>query len=245
MVESTFGDEFPIRGDIVEAVAKAWERLGHVGPWLDGKTRLAVASEVRNARSCALCVRAKEALSPYALQGQHDSLTDLPPVWIDVIHRITTDSGRLTQKWLREALGGGLAEEEFIEIVSVTVQVIVIDALRFGVGVAPLALPDASAGQAARQADLTASPGPGWISTIAPGDAAADFADFYANESYFYIRRSLTALPDECRGLWDLLNVLYVPDPRVHEIEGLDRSISRAQIEFLAARSSALLNCYY
>jgi hypothetical protein len=41
------------------------------------------------------------------------------------------------------------------------------------------------------------------------------------------------------------MNPLYMSDPRVPELEGLDRAINRAQIEFLAARASALLGCYY
>ena len=72
---------------------------------------------------------------------------------------------------------------------------------------------------------------------MTPADAGPDFADFYANDSHFYIRRALTLLPSETRRMWDLLNVLYMEDPRIHELDGLDRAISRAQIEFLAARA--------
>jgi hypothetical protein len=41
------------------------------------------------------------------------------------------------------------------------------------------------------------------------------------------------------------MNPLYMEDPRINETDGLDRGISRAQIEFLAARCSALLGCVY
>ena len=67
------------------------------------------------------------------------------------------------------------------------------------------------------------------MSTIAPENAGPDFEDFYANESHFYIRRSLTLVPDEVRRFWDLMNPLYMEDPRINEIDGLDRGISRAQ----------------
>ena len=100
-------------------------------------------------------------------------------------------------------------------------------------------------GQPARRRDPTAKTGPGWAATIAPEDADAGFADFYANDSHFYIRRSLTLLPGETRRIWSMLNALYMEDPRVRELDGLERGISRAQIEFLAARASALLGCYY
>ena len=72
-----------------------------------------------------------------------------------------------------------------------------------------------------------------------------DFADFYDGDRHFYIRRSLTLVPGECRRLWHLLNSLYLEDPRITELEGVERGISRAQMEFLAARASALLGCYY
>ncbi len=52
-------------------------------------------------------------------------------------------------------------------------------------------------------------------------------------------------MPAETRRIWNLLNRLYLEDPRVHELDGIERAIDRAQIEFLAARASALLGCYY
>ena len=41
------------------------------------------------------------------------------------------------------------------------------------------------------------------------------------------------------------MNLLYMPDPRIRELDGLDRSIGRAQMEFLASRASMMLDCYY
>ena len=55
----------------------------------------------------------------------------------------------------------------------------------------------------------------------------------------------MTLVKKGSRHLWDLLNHLYLEDPRLPELEGLNRGISRAQMEFLAARASSLLGCYY
>jgi hypothetical protein len=227
------------------ALEQAWAELGAPGDWLDGATRLAVAAEARRAWDCELCARRKAALTPYAVDGEHDYTGALPAAWVDVVHRLTRDSGRLTAAWFGRALAGGMAEDEFIEIVSVTVLAITIDAYLLGIGMAPPALPDPVAGEPPRQRVAAAKPGPGWVATIAPEDVEPDFADFYANGSHFYIRRALTLLPAETRRMWALLNTLYLEDPRVHELDGLDRAISRAQMEFLAARASALLGCYY
>lgn len=243
-------DDAPValRPDLAAALNRNHDRLSQTGSWLDGAQRLAVVAEARSAPSCALCQARKDVLSPYAVDGAHDSLGELPTAWIDVIHRVVTDSGRLSARWYGEALDGGMTEDEVIEVISVAVQAVVIDCFTAGIGMTSPALPAVPApahGSPARLRPGGAKTGPGWAATLAPEDAGPDFADFYDNDSHFYIRRSLTLVPEETRRLWDLLNQLYMEDPRLHELDGLDRAITRAQMEFLAARASALLGCYY
>jgi len=165
--------------------------------------------------------------------------------WIEIIHRVVTDSGRLSDHWFQQALAEGVLEDEFIEIVSVAVIAVTLDTFANGIGMVEPTLPEATAGVPVRQHAMNAKPGPGWVSTIAPEDAGPDFEDFYANESHFYIRRALTLVPEETRRFWDLMNPLYLEDPRIHELDGTPRAITRGQIEFLAARTSAVLGCYY
>ena len=55
----------------------------------------------------------------------------------------------------------------------------------------------------------------------------------------------MTLVKKDTRNLWDLLDHLYPEDPRVFELQDLDRGISRAQMEFLAVRASSLLGCFY
>ncbi len=89
----------PIRGDIPAAHRGAWERLAAPGSWWTGAERVAIAAEVRNAAKCALCRERKAALSPEAVQGAHDRVSELPDPALDVVHRVTTDPGRLTRSW--------------------------------------------------------------------------------------------------------------------------------------------------
>jgi hypothetical protein len=58
---------YPVRDDIVVAHRHAWSRIARPGTWLDGATRVAVAAETRNAATCDLCRRRKQALSPYSV----------------------------------------------------------------------------------------------------------------------------------------------------------------------------------
>lgn len=237
-----------MRSDIRHAIEIAWSALGECGAWLTAAERCAVAAEARRAWDCSFCRQRHKALSPYTVGGIHDHGDDLPDRWVEVIHRVVTDSGRLTEAWLRDQLSvdDGLLEDEYVEIISVAIIATAIDVFCDATGMSPARLPVATNDlppERVRRAD--AAPGPGWIATIAPQDAAADFVDFYANDSHFFIRRALTLVPPEVRRFFRLFNILYMPDPRLHEFDGLERAIGRAQAEYLAARASARLGCYY
>ena len=234
-----------IRGDLLSALGRAWSQLAEPGAWLSGAQRAAVAKETRHAWSCGLCHERKGALSPYTVAGEHDDLGELPDAWSEVVHRVTTDSGRLTRRWVDEARKSGIAEDEFVGIISIAIIAIAIDAFTAGIGMDAVDLPAAQPGTPIRRHHEPATPGPGWISTTAPENAGPELADHYADEKHFNIKRSLTLVPEETIRFWALVDRLYMEDPRVNELDAVDRDISRAQIEFLAARCSALLGCFY
>lgn len=235
----------PVRSELAAALDRGWAQLGETGAWLTGAQRADIVKEARAAWECEICQERKAALSPYAVQGAHTAVTGLPEAWVDVIHRVVTDSGRLTETWCRDVQEAGISEDEYVELVTVTIIATVIDTFARGIGVALPELPTVQGGVPKCERDPTATPGPGWVATIAPENASPAFEDFYANDSHFYIRRSLTLVPEEVRKFWDIMNPLYIEDPRVFELDGIDRAINRAQMEFLAARASMLLGCYY
>jgi hypothetical protein len=139
MTEGT--SSYPVRLDLAAAHARAWDRLAHAGTWLDGPTRIRVAAETRHAPGCVLCVRCKAALSPYAVEGTHDGCGELPGNWIETIHRIVADPGRLTHAWYRRMLASGIADTEYVEIVSVIAHVTAIDTFARGLGIPAQPLP--------------------------------------------------------------------------------------------------------
>jgi hypothetical protein len=71
------GQFLPIRPSLASAIEGAWACLAGPGTWWSGAERLAVAAEARNAKGCRLCKERKQALSPYAAKGVHDSLGNL------------------------------------------------------------------------------------------------------------------------------------------------------------------------
>ena len=109
----------PIRAALAGAIEKAWARLAQPGTWWSGEDRIAIAAEARQAMNCALCRARKDALSPLHVDGAHDTLGRLSDAAIDAIHRIRTDAGRLTQKWLLGLQAQGLKDTHYVEIVSI------------------------------------------------------------------------------------------------------------------------------
>ncbi len=235
----------PIRGDLKSALSRAWSEVPRTGAWLTGEQRLAVAREARRAWACKLCQRRKQALSPYGSEGSHDSVSGLPEGWVETIHRIVTDSGRITEDWYDTMIATGILEDEYIEILSLTTIVSCIDSFTHAIGSEELILANtAETGDPERRRPGGAEVGPGWAPTVSPSNAGSEFGDFYDNGHQF-IRRSLTLVPDELNRFWRLMNSLYMANPAVKELEGVERAISRAQIEFVATRVSAYLDCFY
>ena len=89
----------PLRDDLVVAHQRARARLGAPGEWWTGAGRVAIARETRAATDRGLCRDRRAALSPRAVTGTrtHTAATGLPEALVEVIHRIRTDSGRLTR----------------------------------------------------------------------------------------------------------------------------------------------------
>ncbi|MCP4037053.1 MAG: hypothetical protein GY733_08970, partial [bacterium] len=82
----------PVREDLAAAHRRAWERIASPGTWLTGAQRVAVADETRRAQDCTLCRQRKQALSPFAVTGEHDHGGQLDEAIVDEIHRVTTDA---------------------------------------------------------------------------------------------------------------------------------------------------------
>jgi hypothetical protein len=72
---------------------------------------IAIAAETRHALSCAPCRRRKERLSPTAIEGKHDSLGASSEIIVEVVHRVRTDTGRLSERWFRGVIAAGLSKE--------------------------------------------------------------------------------------------------------------------------------------
>ena len=227
-------DDAPVmvRPDIAATHQAAWERLRRPGTWWTGRERTAIAAETRAARECALCRDRKRAVSPYAVDGAHDRVSDLPPPVVDAVHRIATDPGRLTERWYRE-LVDALPDAAFVELVGVVITVVGIDTFARALGLPAPELPVPEEGEPTRVRPPGARVDGHWVPSIPSENAAVP-----------NIRRALSLVPPEARGFEEMGAVMYLPLDDLMEFDR-DRAISRPQMELLAARVSAVNECFY
>jgi alkylhydroperoxidase family enzyme len=238
------GAAVDVRDDLLEAHRRQWQRLAAPGAWWSGPERVAIAAEVRNAAQCLLCRERKAALSPNAASGEHDAIGGLPDAAVEVIHRVTTDPGRLSRTWFEKTLANGLSEERYVELIGVLVTVYSIDSFCRGIGVPPHPLPSPLAGEPSQYRPASAEHEVGWVAMIPAAAANGAEADLWQRGRTGNVIRALSLVPDEVRALKDLSAAHYLsPEEMMDLTRG--RTLDRRQIELVAGRVSALRECFY
>lgn len=241
---------YPIRSDLVSAYQDAWDKLANAGTWWTGAERVAIADEVRNAQTCGFCAERKAALSPFAhIPGDHVSAGELEAKVldanvVDVIHRLTTDPSRLTGDWVAELTSQTISKGQYVEIISVVVTTLCIDSFNKALGFELEPLPVAQEGEPTRYTPDGLETDTGWVPMIR--DLSDDESDLWPPERSANVIRAMSLVPDAVRLLKSLSGAQYLAMRDVaNPTAGGGRNISRGQIEFIAARVSAINECFY
>ena len=231
-------EALPFHPEIRKAHTKAVEFYTKTGTWFSGVERAQILTELRHARggNCELCRSRKEALSPYATSGSHDQVTSLAEPVVEVIHRIVTDSGRLTEKWFREITSGALSQEEYIEIVGLIALAFVLDSFAVGVGeeqLNPTGKPEAT--EPTREKNTQVIDGGAWVPLLdVEYKALISGIPEVPN-----IARAMGLVP---RGLGEFFSTMSA---HYHLAELSNTDLTRPQIELVASRVSACNDCFY
>ncbi len=236
---------FPVRDDIKTAHREYWNRLASPGSWWNGEERIAIAAESRAARSCKFCKARKKALSPYTMEGEHDSVSGLNELAIDAVHRIVTDQNRITQAYVDQNVEAGLSKEQYVELAGVVVMMVSIDEFHKGIGVPLEPLPEPVAGEPDGYLPPNLTEDTGFVPMLTRDGAVGKEADLWA-ERTANVMRALTLVPDALRDWKMLASAQYLSLEGMANMVGQeDRSINRMQMELVAGRVSSVNECFY
>jgi hypothetical protein len=213
----------PIREDIVAAQRAAWQRISGPGAAWTGEQRLAVARCVRHER-------ARRHEPPWLRREGGAVEPSLPPTAVDAAAVIAVAAHRIDREWAKEKIQA-LGDVGYVELTGVAVSVTAIDAFAEALGAPLEPLPDAAPGE------------PDGSRPDALGDVGAHVAMTvpYAGPN---VGRALSMAPGEQAMFMGLVGAMYSLRDFV-EMVWKDRPLSRPQVELVAARVSAINECFY
>lgn len=213
----------PVRSDIAAAHAAFWERLAAAGAWWTGEQRVAIAREARGAW-------ALRAEPPWLRQRPEPTGDVLPAAAVEAIRSIALDAHRI-DRTLARAMIDALGEAAYVELVAVTVQTVAIDAFALAIGVEPEPLPQPAPGEPSNE------------HLEGLGDIGAHVAcalDYRGPN----VGRAMSSASDDNATFFGLVGSMYAVSDFM-ELVWKDRPLSRPQIELVAARVSAVNECFY
>lgn len=231
--QRTYDTGLPIRDDLAAAHGEIAARWSRPGTWWTGEQRTEIVRHVRAARDH----RTDDggALPPWVQPSSIDGLIDangpLPAAAADAVWRITNHPGTLTEDWYQSIVDRGVDPLAYVELVGLVAQSNCVDRFADALELPRIELDEPADGPPGREG-APAAVRYHWVPT--------------ADIKMPNVIKALSAVPAENEALFILSDAQYVPMERVRGDVVSDRnSLTRPQIEVLAARTSKLNECFY
>ena len=249
------GREIPYRFAV--AHRRGWRRIAEPGDWWSGAQRVAIAAETRAAAECPFCRERAAALSAASVQGEHLRPAGiapdlLPEAAVDAIHAVIADSARLSREWYEQVVSAdGMDDARYVDMLGVVIHAFSSDEFHRALGLPLEPLPQPEPGQPRRHRSSKAEHLSGWTPIVQPWMCDPEDRGIYPGMDWAAnVISALSLVPENVRWLAELSAAHYLPHHRVGSamgvgVDGWNRAISRPQIELIAARVSALNECFY
>lgn len=229
-----YPEQLLLRDDLRDGHAAAWADIARPGVSWTGAQRVAMVAEARAALDCELCAARQSALSPNAVSGTHDSVSELADPLIDAIHRLRTDPQRVTRSWFDALVPDQLSQPAYTELVSVVCTSVIIDTLHNALGLEPPPLPRPESGEPGGEVLAETDDIGAWLPVM---KYAQDLADT-GLPTVPNIARAMSLVPSAVALFFGAFRPHY-------RLKDIPFAISQAQAEFIASRVSALNQCFY
>ena len=156
------------------------------------------------------------------------------------------DQGRITRGYIEGNVAAGLSKEAYVELVGIVVAVLSIDEFHRGLGLPLERLPAPEAGEITRYRPPVLSEDTGFVPMVPMEGGVGNEADLWPGGSSPNVVRALTLVPDALRDWRAIAAAQYLAFERMRNF-GRDetRAIDRMQIELIAGRVSAVIECFY
>ena len=225
----TYVTELPLRSDLDDAHAQLTQRWAASGTWWSGAERLAIVAEVRTALDSP---RLAPWDAPSQIEGMISTGHILPDPAIDAIWRLTNHPGTITAEWHAAIIGGGLHPEAYVELVAVVAQANAVDRFADALDLNRVSLPDPSPTEPPKHGAVPTAITSHWVPT--------------AEIKGPNVLKALSAVPFENESLSLLSSAQYVRlGDLLSDLSSDQNSLSRMQVEVIAARTSKLNECFY
>lgn len=219
-----------------DAHIRSWDRLAAPGDWWTGAERISIAAE---------CRRASAMVDGLPDPGPGPS--ELPEAAVFAVHKLIGDLPNVSREWYEETISAeGMSDAHYIELLGVVVHIWSIDEMHRALDIELEPLPDPIPGEPTRVRPDGAKPHGSWPPTIRPEDLSQSEADIYGGAEYAAnVRAAMSLHPDSVRWLADLFEAHYLSWTEIASEQAPFRVLTRPQRELVAARVSALNECFY
>ena len=216
--------DLDVREIIVQANRSTWERLANPGSHWTGAERIEIARQARAAR-------AVRATPPWLREGLPDAGGRLPEAAVEAARTIAADAHKIDAAWAARTIAA-LGDAAYVELGSIVASTAALDAFGEALGRGHEPLPDPVPGEPdgarlAEVADVGA-----YLPLMEPwqGPNVGRALSLVPSANLLFMQNVMAMYSSEGGGFFDTV---------------WDGPLSRPQAELLAARVSALNECFY